>query len=102
MDSSDKSENLSFPDENDVTMEGDTHSQVFSLDDKTEENFVLTNLCSNEKHFKYTVKIVNKNEHNVQVKFLRKKDNASFFYYTDQPEIYFLGYGKHHNEVTKA
>ena len=35
-------------------------------------------------------KNVNKNEDNVQVKFLRKKDNSSLLYYTDQPEIYFV------------
>ena len=35
-------------------------------------------------------KILDKNEENVQVKFLRKKDNASLLYYTDQPEIYFV------------
>ena len=35
-------------------------------------------------------KILSKNEDNAQVKFLRKLDNASLFFYTDQPEIYFL------------
>ena len=34
-------------------------------------------------------KILNKNEDNVQTKFLRKKDNGSSLYYTDQPEINF-------------
>ena len=38
-------------------------------------------------------KILNNNEDNVQVKFLRKKDNASLLYYTDQPEIYFVDMG---------
>ena len=35
-------------------------------------------------------KILNKNEDDVQVKFLRKKENASLLHYTDQPEIYFV------------
>ena len=35
-------------------------------------------------------KILNKDEDNVQVKFLRKKVNVSLFYYTDQLEIHFV------------
>ena len=71
-------------------MEEDIHFQIFTLDDKIEDDFILTKLCSNEKHFKYTVKFLNKNVDNVQVTFLRKKSNVSLLHYTDQPEIYFV------------
>ena len=54
--SGDKSENLSFHDENDVIMEEDIHSQVFTLGVKTEDYFILSELCSKEKHFKYAAK----------------------------------------------
>ena len=70
-------------------MEEDIYFQVFILEDKTEDDFILK-LCSNEKHLKYIVKVLNKNKDNMQVKFLRKKDNASLFYHTDQLEIYFV------------
>ena len=52
----DKSENLSFHDENDVIMEEDIHSQVFTLNDKTEDYFILSKLCSKEKHLKCSAK----------------------------------------------
>ena len=35
-------------------------------------------------------KILNKNEDNVPVTFLRKRNNASLIFYTDQQKIYFL------------
>ena len=43
----DKSENLSFHDENDVNMEDDIYSQVFTLGDRTNDYFILSKLCSN-------------------------------------------------------
>ena len=51
-----KSENSSFHDKKGVIMEEDKHSQVFTLDDKMEDYFILTKLCSKEKHFKYAAK----------------------------------------------
>ena len=52
----DKSENLSFHDENGVIMEEDIYFQVFTLNDKTEDYFILTKLCSKEKHLKCSAK----------------------------------------------
>ena len=51
-----KSDNSSFDGENDAIMEEDIHSQVFILDDKTEDYFILSKLCSKEKHFKCAAK----------------------------------------------
>ena len=54
--SGDKAENLSFRDENDIVMKEDIYSQVFALDDKTENYFISTKLCSKEKYLKYAAK----------------------------------------------
>ena len=43
-----------------------------------------------ENVFYQIARVLNKNEDNVQVQFLRKKENASIFYYTEQLEIYFM------------
>ena len=45
LDSSNKSENLLLNDESDTSMEKYTQPQVFTLDDITEEDVILTKLC---------------------------------------------------------
>ena len=53
LDNSVKSENLSIYDESDkfsdISMEEDTQIRVFTLDDITEENFILKKLCGKKK-----------------------------------------------------
>ena len=56
LDSYNKSETLPLYDENDVSMEVDIHLQVFTLNDLTEDDFILTMLCGKKKHFSFTAR----------------------------------------------
>ena len=39
-----------------MKMDEDKQYQIFTLDDKTEDYFILSKLCSREKYFKYAAK----------------------------------------------
>ena len=43
-----------------------------------------------EIFFYHSARVLNKNEGNVRVEFLRKKENAFLFHYINQLEIYFM------------
>lgn len=90
IDSSDKSETMSLHDESDSSMEENADLQTLTLDDISEDDFILIKLCGKKTILHYVARVLSKTKNNIQVQYLKKKDNVSLFYYNEKPDIYFI------------